>query len=331
MDFLAENHSLYPRVGETDDELRLRRAYHRFDDGDIDQSRLEEIEDSYAEDVINEQIDADFDIVTDGMIRWYDHVSHLADGLIGTEVAGLVRYFDTNYLVREAKIVGPVEWREPLVVNEYELARTVSKQPVKMVLPGPLTLSRHSIIDDDVYSSEKLLAEDYTNALQQEVRSLSDAGVDYLQIEEPSLLQTPEDADWVLPLLDKLADAAGSSETRLATYFGDADPLYEDFQSTNFDVLTLDFTYSETLQETITRQGTDKALALGLLNGRNTKLRPVDEIVDVVSDLEPQLVDETNYLTFSCSIDHLPRDKARRKLEQLSEARDRLTEGVAQV
>lgn len=331
MDFLAENHSLYPRVGDTDDELRLRRAYHRFDDGEIDQSRLNEIEDSYAEDVINEQVDADLDVVTDGMIRWYDHVSHLADELVGTEVAGLVRYFDTNYLVREAKVVGPVEWREPLIVDEYELASSVSSEPVKMVLPGPLTLTRHSIVDDSVYNNEELLAEDYADALQQEVRALADAGLSHLQIEEPSLLQTPEDADWVLPLLDKLAGASGSTETRLATYFGDADPLYDEFQATEFDVLTFDFTYSETLEGTIVQQGTDKTLALGLLNGRNTKLQPVDEIASTVENLEAQLVDGTNYLTFSCSIDYLPRDKARRKLEQLSEVRDRLTEGVAQV
>ncbi|MFB6347119.1 MAG: hypothetical protein ABEK50_15455 [bacterium] len=331
MDFLAENHSLYPRVGETDEELRLRRAYHRFDDGEIDRSRLNEIEDSYAEDVINEQLNAGLDIVTDGMIRWYDHISHLADQLTGTDVAGLVRYFDTNYLVREAKVTGPVEWRNPLVVDEFELANSVSSEPVKMVLPGPLTLTRHSIIDDDIYSSEKLLAEDYAIALQQELRALADAGLKHVQIEEPSLLQTPSDAEWVMPLLNKLADSTGSAEARLTTYFGDVVPLYEEFQDSNYDVLTFDFTYSDSLTETIQQQGTDKPLSLGLLNGRNTKLGSLDEITSTVETLEPQLTGETNYLTFSCSIDYLPRNKARRKLEQLSEFRDRLTEGVAQV
>jgi 5-methyltetrahydropteroyltriglutamate--homocysteine methyltransferase len=200
-----------------------------------------------------------------------------------------------------------------------------------MVLPGPLTLARHSILDADTYSGEEQLAEDYTTALQQEIRALSDAGLEHLQIEEPSLLQTPDDAEWVLPLLDKLADAASEPTTRLMTYFGDATDLYGEFQSTGFDVLTFDFTYSDSLEETIVQQGTDKPLALGLLNGRNTKLRSIDDVTSVVENLEPQLVSDTNYLTFSCSIDYLPRDKARRKLQQLSEVRDRLTEGVAQV
>jgi len=331
MELLAENHSLYPRVGSTDDELRLRRAYHRYDHGDIDESELKEIEDSYAEDVIDEQLDAGFDVVTDGMIRCYDHVSHLAEKLTGAEVAGLVRFFDTNYLVREAKITEPIEWRNPLVVGEYELAKSVSTQPVKMVLPGPLTLARHSIYDNSIYSGEESLVEDYADVLQQEVRSLSEAGLNHLQIEEPSLLQTPQAAEWVLPLLDDVARAAGDTTTRLATYFGDAVPLYEDLQETEYNVLMFDFTYSETLTEDMVKQGSQKRLGLGLINGRNTKIKDSEEIIDEIESLEPGLNDEPQILTFSCSIDYLPRDKARRKLDQLTDVRDRSLEGVAQV
>lgn len=331
MNFIAENHSLYPRVGDTDEELRLRRAYHSYDQEEIDQAELDEIEDSYAEDVIQEQVDAGLDIVTDGMIRWYDHISHLAENLAGAEVAGLLRYFDTNYLVREAKINEPVEWRNPLIVGEYELASSVTNKPAKMILPGPLTLARHSIYNDDVYSKESNLAEDYAGALREEIKALSEAGLDHLQIEEPSLLQSPGDAEWVLPLLNNLCDAAPQTEIRLATYFGDAVPLYENFQNSEFDVLTFDFTYSDSLVETITKEGTDKKLGLGLLNGRNTKLESEDDIVSTIDELRGSLTDDDQYLTFSCSIDYLPRNKARRKLEQLAQVRDRLTEGVAQV
>jgi 5-methyltetrahydropteroyltriglutamate--homocysteine methyltransferase len=331
MEFLAENHSLFPRVGATDDELRLRRAYHDYDSGEIDEGELKQIEDSYAEDVIGEQIDAGLDIVTDGMIRWYGHISHIAEKLTGTEVGGLVRYFDTNYLVREAKVVEPIEWRDPLIEGEFELAESVSSQPVKMMLPGPLTFARHSILENGVYSNEQQLAEDYTNALQQEIRNLSEAGCKHLQIDEPSLLQSPGEAEWVLPLLDELAQAAGDCTTRLATYFGDAVPLYEDLQETDFNVLMFDFTYSETLAEDIAGLGSDKRLGLGLLNGRNTKLRDSDEIIDEIERMQPGFNEKDQILTFSCSIDYLPRNKARRKLERLAEIRDRLMEGVAQV
>lgn len=331
MEFVAENHSLYPRVGETDEELRLRRAYHQVDRDEIDQSRLSEIEDSYAEDVIEEQINADLDIVTDGLIRWYDHVSHLAEKLSGTEVAGLVRFFDTNYLVREANVKEPVEWRSPLLVGEYELARSVSSRPVKMILTGPLTLARHSLIEDSPYDDERSLAEDYTAALKQEVHALHEAGLDHLQIEEPSLLQTPEDADWVMPLLNSIAGTVSGVRTRLASYFGNVVPLYDQIQESAFDILVFDFTYSDDLEAVIAHEGSDKPLALGLLNGRNTKLEAPSKVEETVRNMKPGLVDGKNFLTFSCSIDYLPRNKARRKLNQLVTVRDRLKEGVAQV
>lgn len=322
MQLLTENHSLYPRVGATDDELRLRRAYHRFDRGEIDEAELKSIEDSYVEDVIQEQIESGLDVVTDGMIRWYDHVSHMAQGLADAEVAGLVRFFDTNYLVRELEVNGPIEWVKPIAADEYDFARSVSSVPVKMVLPGPLTLARHSIIEASDYSDAASLAKDYTQALKQEIRELVERDLEHLQIEEPWLTWEPGDASWALPMVEELLQTAESIQTRLATYFGDPVPLYDELQQTSADVLTFDFTYSDDLEEAISSRGTDKRLGLGLLNGRNTKLEDIDAVCGRLERLSSSLTDESHILTFSCSIDYLPREKARRKIQRLVDIRD---------
>jgi len=322
VDLLTENHSLYPRVGDSDEELRLRRAYHRYDRGDIDESELHAIEDDYAADVIAEQVDAGLDIVTDGLIRWYDHVSHMARGLSDVSVAGLVRFFDTNYLVRELEVTGPVEWTRPITAEEFDLARSVSDRPVKMVLPGPATLAHHSILEDGPYGEAPALAEDYARALKQEIRELGERDLQHLQIDEPWLTWSPEDAPWVLPLVNDVLTSAPDVETRLATYFGDAAPIYEELQQTSADVLTLDFTYSDDLEDVVRSHGSDRRLALGLLNGRNTKLEDVDAVCARLERLRSALPAESNILTFSCSIDYLPRDRARRKLRRLVEIRD---------
>lgn len=322
MQLLTENHSLYPRVGETDEELRLRRAYHRFDRDEIDEAELKSIEDDYVAGVIAEQSEPGLDIVTDGMIRWYDHVSHMAGGLAGTEVAGLVRFFDTNYLVRELEVDGPVEWEQPIVANEYDFARSVSSVPVKMVLPGPLTLARHSIIQPSDYGDVESLAEDYTRALKQEINELIERDLKHLQIEEPWLTWDSEDASWALPMVEELLQTAEPVETRLATYFGDPVPLYEELQQTPADILTFDFTYSDDLEDVIQSRGTDKRLGLGLLNGRNTKLEETDAVCRRLEELSSSLDDKSHILTFSCSIDYLPRDRARRKIQRLVDIRD---------
>ncbi|MGM0381053.1 MAG: hypothetical protein ACQEP7_03625 [bacterium] len=328
MEFVAENHSMYPRVGDSDSELRLRRAHHDYDHGDITEDELEEIVDSYVEEVIEEQVDAGLDIVTDGMIRWYDHISHLAGKIAGADVGGLVRYFDTNYLVREAEITGALDWQSPLLVSEYEFASEVSSRPVKKILTGPLTMSRYSVFEDSSYTNDRQLAEDYTKVLKQEIRALADAGLQHLQIEEPSLLQSPQESSWVLELLDDLFTATDIPEIRLATYFGDADPVYEDLQQTEADVLLLDFTYSETLLDTIAEKGSEKRIGFGMLDGRNTKLAQTDEIVNKIESVTDSLPEGQHPVSFSSSLDYLPRDRARLKLDRLAAVCNSLNEGA---
>jgi len=332
MKLLAENHSMYPRVGESDEDLRLRRAHHRFDHGEIDESELKRIEDDYVEQVIREQEEAGLDLVTDGMVRWYDHISHLAQNIAGAEVAGLVRYFDTNYLVREARITDHIEWRSPLTVGGFEFAHTVSNRPVKAILTGPLTMARHSILDDSPYLDVRSIAEDYASVLRQEVRALSEAGMTELQIEEPSLLQSPSDAQWTLPLIDHIIGNGSGINVRLATYFGDANPIYDDLQQTDVDALLFDFTYSSDLSDTIRDRGSEKAIGMGLLNGRNTKLSDINQTEKEIRALLNALDEDRHFISFSCSIDYLPRDRARRKLKQLAKIRDRVStsEGAVQ-
>ncbi len=328
MEFIAETHSMYPRVGESNQELRLRRAYHDNDHGKIDEENLNSIMDSYVEEVIKEQESAGLDIITDGMIRWYDHISHLTANMAGAEVGGLIRYFDTNYLVREAQVTGPVEWQRPIVVDGYEFARDAAEKPVKVILTGPLTLARHSVFEDSSYINEEQLVGDYAAVLEQEIRALSEAGVKHLQIEEPALLQTPEDADWVMPLLEKLFEAAGDIEVRLATYFGDAAGLYDEFQACGADILLFDFTYSENLVSFIKEKGSAKRIAFGILDGRNTKLDDVEKTVNTIKSVAGELPDGKIPVTFSSSLDYLPRDRARQKLERLATVRDSLNEGA---
>ncbi|MFB6355709.1 MAG: hypothetical protein ABEJ65_04260, partial [bacterium] len=258
MSLIAENHSMYPRVGESDEELRLRRAHHRFDHGEIDKAELKSIVDSYVEDVIKEQLDAGLDVVTDGMIRWYDHISHLAEGIAGAEVAGLVRYFDTNYLVREANVTGHLEWESPLTVDSAEFAQSVTDVPTKAILTGPYTMAQYSIIEDGPYSSRKDLAEDYASVLSQEIKALEEAGINHLQLEDPSILQAEEDTEWALELMDECLESVRNITTRLATYFGDAAPLYDQLQNSQADILVFDFTYSDDLEDIIKSDGSDK-------------------------------------------------------------------------
>ena len=46
---------------------------------------------------------------------------------------------------RQPFIEGPVAWREPITVRDYQFAVEHSAKPVKAVLTGPYTLARLSV------------------------------------------------------------------------------------------------------------------------------------------------------------------------------------------
>ncbi|MBI2544234.1 MAG: methylcobamide--CoM methyltransferase, partial [Candidatus Rokubacteria bacterium] len=96
MQLILSTAGSYPRIGDVPDLQRHRRAYAQRERGDISAEELRKVEDEVVAGVIREQIEAGIEVVTDGLIRWYDPYSHFARGLEGVEINGLLRLFDTN-------------------------------------------------------------------------------------------------------------------------------------------------------------------------------------------------------------------------------------------
>ncbi|MGH9448269.1 MAG: hypothetical protein ACRD3O_21495 [Terriglobia bacterium] len=317
MELLTLNHSSYPRIGGSPDEQMLRRTIAQRDRGEKTDADVRAAEDRLVSLALQDQHEAGIDVPTDGLIRWNDPVSHLAGKLKGTRINGLLRYFDTNFYFRQPVVCGKIERPHPLVVNEFEWAAQRSARPVKPVLTGPYTLTRLSLGHGDPGNSDALLMS-YAEALASEVRDLAAAGARLIQVDEPALLTHPADLPLAREALALLAAHKGRAELALATYFGDAAPLYPALQVLPFDALVLDFTYSPTLPQLIETDGSIKALGFGLLDGRNTRLEDQASVADQLERMLTRVKPERNYLTTSCGLEYLPRDRARLKLSHLT-------------
>jgi len=281
----------------------------------------DEVAKDYTAEIIREQQDAGAELVTDGIVTWYDLMSRPASRLAGVEINGIVRFFDTNTYVREPVVVGPISGSFGLV-DDYTRAAELSGTDVKVIVTGPYTLARHSIIktDDDVTS----VARAYAEALRNELVALDKAGARFVQIEEPSLLKNPDDAELVRNLLESALTSKGNLFVSLATYFGDATTIYGELLKMPVDMLALDLIYGTQLVEAILHDGT-KPLALGLVDGRNTKpddiAKTSETLKRVVGALDVRGVGEV-HLQPSCGLEFLPRDRAKRKLERMREIRE---------
>lgn len=321
MQLILSSAGSYPRVGDAPDLQRHRRAYAQRERGEISDGEFTKVEDEVVTAVIREQIEAGMEIVTDGLIRWYDPYSHFCRGLEGATIDGLLRLFDTNCYFRQPVVKGPIRRKAPVILPEYEFARSVSPRPVKPVLTGPYTLARGSILEGG-YRSAHELALAYAEVLAREVGELSRAGAQLIQIDEPAIVRHPEDLNVLEAALAAVRRERGAARLLLHLSFGDVAPLYRDLQALPVDALGLDFTYSPKLPALIADLGSAKPLALGLIDARNTKLETKESVFPVLDAVLPALKTGPTYLTPSCGLEFLPRERARRKLETLKRLRD---------
>ena len=327
MQLIASSSGSYPRIGPTPDLHLLRQTMTQRDSGKKTDADVRAAEDALTRAAIAEQVWSGLDLVTDGQIRWYDPISHLAGKLENVSLNGLLRFFDTNFYLRQPVVHGPVVWSRPVLRPEYEMASKESSQPVKPVLTGAYTLARHSIIEYPPYQKDfQSLVLDYNQAIVKEVSQLAAAGATVIQIDEPSILREPTHEDWDLleETWNRLSAAKGKARLVLAVYFGDSIPVLHHLLSMPADIVALDFTYNPRLVDQVADSKTAKPLGLGLLDGRNTKLEDPATVLRALDRMLPQIKAPECYLNPSSGLEYLPRDRALLKLKHLVGIRNQI-------
>ncbi len=316
----------YPRIGDAFEEQALRRTIGRVDRGEASEADLRAAEREVAATVLKEQAEAGVDIVTDGLVTWYDSQSHVAGALAGVEIGGLARYFDTNTYYRQPIVRGPVSHKASIVVEEWRFARDQVSVPVKAVLTGPVTLAALAL--DTHYGKARSLVLDLADALAEEVDSLARAGATHIQVDEPILTRRPQDLDLASDALERIAARKGRATLTLFTYFGDVSKIYRDLLDLPADLIGLDLVQGAKTLAQIAKRGSEKPLVLGLVDARNTRREDPKVLAAQLATLRDAVDLDASYLSPSNGLEFLPRAKAREKLAVLVEAA-RLAGGMA--
>ena len=308
----------YPKPPDEGRPFRLRKALHAVERGDATPEDLEAVRDELAAEVIKEQEDAGIDLLTDGLVRWDDLLTPFARHTAGFEIGGLLRWFDNNVYYRRPICTGPIEWRGPSTVDAFRFAQSVATRKVKAIVPGPVTFARLSV--DEHYGRHEDFVMAIARLLAQEVFELEAAGATDIQIDEPALLDAPEDLDLGAEAVYLLTSELKGAETTLATYFGDIKrlgPQLFDYPVTYFG---LDFIAGPENFQLVEQLPAEKKLQAGILDARNTKLETVEEVARVIELLESKLGADRLRVAPSSGLEFLPREKARAKLQRLADA-----------
>jgi len=313
----------YPKPPDEGQPFVVRKTLHGLERKEKTEQDLARAQDELVRTIIGEQEAAGIGIVTDGHGRWDDILTPFAKHITGFEIGGLLRWFDNNVYYRRPVCVGSLEWGGPSSVDAFLFAQTVASRPVKTVLPGPVTFARLSV--DEHYGTHEEFVLAIARVLAQEAFELEAAGARYLQIDEPALLDAPEDLSLAKKALELITDELNSEETEvtLATYFGDAKRLGADIYDLPAEVFGFDLVSGPENRAIIDSLPDGKKVQVGLVDARNTKLEDLGELAHDIGSLAETFGADRVRVAPSSGLEFLPREKARAKLARLAQAAQR--------
>lgn len=217
------------------------------------------------------------------------------------------KWFNTNYhyIVPEAEDCTQIRLTGNKLWDEYAEAKELGIE-TKPVITGVYTLFKLCRF------TGKKKADDFINAFieaYKEIVSKCEAvGIQWLQFDEPALVQdmTEEDRELFVKMYSEILGKKQSCKILLQTYFGDVRDVYEDIVKLPFDGIGLDFIEGKKTAELIEKYGfpKDTVLFAGLVNGKNIWKNHYEKTLNVIKKLEDKGIQTV--LSTSCSLQHVP-------------------------
>ncbi|HEY7623933.1 MAG TPA: hypothetical protein VIA63_02790 [Candidatus Limnocylindria bacterium] len=305
----------YPKIGDGADAQELRRALHRHDRGELGDSELDKVYDEATRAAIGEIEAAGIDVTNDGQIRWDDLLSPFARAWSGVEPGPLERFYDNNTYFRQPVITGPLTTDGRSLVRDYTFARGIATKRFKAAIPGPLTFATLSARDDEHGSfEERTLA--VADACAREIAGLKAAGATMIDIEDPAIVAAPKHIELAREAYGRLADP--DLTLSLITYFFPPDPVLEFLAAFPVAAIAIDLRSRDTTAyERLDVFRTQYVIA-GVVDARNTRLETADEVARYAQRALKLVPSERLVLAPTTSLEYLPRDVARAKLDVLT-------------
>src|SRR5439155_20907016 len=139
-----------------------------------------------------DMVEAGIDVVTDGEMRRESYSNYFANALEGLDLDNPGTALDrTGHPNPVPRVVGEIRRTRPVQVRDAEFLRGLTDRPIRVTVPGPVTMSQQA--QNDHYPDLKTLALAYAEAVNGEPLDLVAAGAHVAQIDEPYLQARADD------------------------------------------------------------------------------------------------------------------------------------------
>ena len=321
----------YPRVGT---KRELKFAVEAFWKGNISESELSQVAKDIRQQNWVTQIAAGVDLLPVGDFSFYDHVLDTVCALgaipsrFGFDAASLTltqyfelargnatqvamemtKWFDTNYhyIVPEWHKDTQFKANAANLIAQIKEAKATGHD-IKPTLLGPISLLWLGKEKDTNLNRLELLSH-LLPEYQKLLRELANAGVDWIQIDEP-ILAVDIAQEWVdafVPTYQELAITG--TRIIIGTYFASVAEYLNLLKTLPVNGVHIDCVRApEQLAEFANAWPENKVLSVGLIDGRNVWRANLRETIDLLAPIATQLGNNL-WIAPSCSLLHCPQD-----------------------
>jgi 5-methyltetrahydropteroyltriglutamate--homocysteine methyltransferase len=285
---------------------------------------------------VAEQVRAGIDIVTDGEQSRKHFVHGFAERLAGVDAAKRQKrgIRDDRYEAVCPTVTGEVHRPAPVHAEEVRFARTLTDGPLKITIPGPLTLT--DTVVDEHYGSRRELAFAFARAIREEIADLVAAGVDVVQLDEPAFnVYFDEVARWGVDALDTALDGAACTKAVHVCYgygipanlawkanLGERWDQYAHvlplLARSCVDQISVELAGSRVPPDVLALAG-DKTLAVGVIDVASERVETPDDVDATIQLARRYLPDERIVCSTNCGMAPMPLEIAYAKLRALAE------------
>lgn len=292
---------------------------------------VREVLDDAVDTAIRDQEACGIDIVSDGEMRRHHFIMGFYEKLAGLRRLDPPRrlgrpFYDTEPLYEAAERV-----RAPGglgIVEEFRYAQTRTAKPLKIAVPGPLTLST-PVKRGEAYRDRERLVLDLAQIISAELKALADAGAEFIQIDEPNFRVLYDDPGHLVELFNKLVQGVRAkialhvcfgnlaARPRDRRSYAELFPVLKDFRADQF---VFEFASRELAElEQWKRYGGDRELGFGVVDQKSFYVETPEEVAARLRRALEVCAPEKLVVNPDCGLYETPRWIALQKLRNMVE------------
>lgn len=305
---------------------------------------LQEAYDDAVRLAIRDQIEAGIDVISDGEMRRVTFIRGFYDRLAGIRPLPVPRRlgppnYDTHC---PYEVVGRVAAPQGLgIVDEFRFARLLADRPMRVAVPGPITLLI-PLRRGGPYASEDSLIADLIALVNAELKALVAAGCTFIQVDEPNYVMAAGKHRVLRgeagPMVAALNAALEGVTAKIALHvcFGNAHnnsfatprryrPLYPQLLDARVSQFVFEYANREMCEiELWSEFPTDKEVAVGVIDVKAFRVETPEEVADRVRLALKHVPAERLWLVPDCGLWETPRWVGTAKLRSMVEAARRI-------